>query len=175
MTDRVGLIVEGRRDREKIEGMLKKDIPIVVLEGDNLSRFNEKLIERHINNNVMLFIMTDPDEAGDNAARKIQDKFELDRIELDRNSCVKYSANARKKEYGLEHASEFSIMMALEKKSLDLSKKMKEMMKGKDLNALLDNEFVRELEMVGVRSVLINWLIDICFRNDIKEEDWWEA
>jgi ribonuclease M5 len=100
-----GFIVEGTNDEYRLRGAIGGKFPIVILHGNGLSKATEKKISELIENCDNLFIATDPDEAGNTIAKKIQGKFDLPRIELDPEQCYTYRNGLRKKKIGLEHAS----------------------------------------------------------------------
>jgi len=99
-----GFIVEGHNDERKLRSAMMGEFPVVVLGGDGLAKDSKITISEVMSICEHLFIMTDCDEAGDNVAKKIQDLFDLPRIELDKKQCVTYMNGFKKKKYGLEYA-----------------------------------------------------------------------
>ena len=77
----IGLIVEGINDIKKIRMVLKTNVRYVQLHGINFSFQKREEIQEAIQTCDDVFILTDPDKAGDKVAQQIQESFpELKRI-----------------------------------------------------------------------------------------------
>lgn len=107
-----GFIVEGTHDEWAIRSVLGNDFPIVILHGDGLSSHLQKLIAKANEDCEVLFIATDPDDAGNRIAEKIQALFNLPRIDLDAEECSAYRGK-KKRKIGLEHASDIYLKEVL--------------------------------------------------------------
>jgi len=102
----IGLIVEGMKDKERIENAITdEELQFVVLQGNGVSKHKLKLIEELISSSDIVYIATDPDEAGDIAAKKIKDKYPtMNRLMFDKEKCSCMMRFDRIK-YGVEFAS----------------------------------------------------------------------
>lgn len=101
----IGFIVEGKSDVKKIEMVLKnKSVYYVVLNGINFKEEQIKQIKKAVNVCQEVFILTDPDEAGNKVAKLISKTFpEINRIEVDPNQAKVLKKRGFK--YGVEYCS----------------------------------------------------------------------
>lgn len=98
-----GFIVEGFHDVDKLSLIFPNDYFVVT----NGTRINNKLknnIMKAFNECHVLYLITDPDEAGELLAKKLLNLFPtLQQIHLDKEKCKCYRNHKLK--IGLEHAS----------------------------------------------------------------------
>lgn len=72
----IGMIVEGKRDKEKIEMVWGGDpIHFIVLNGVNFKKKQREEIRRAFNSCEHVYVLTDPDADGEKVAQKIQRAF----------------------------------------------------------------------------------------------------
>lgn len=99
-----GFIVEGLHDKDIINRLVDRAW-VVVTEG---TRFNNRVfndIEEMIESVDKVYVLTDPDEAGDKIASTIMEKYTgLERIELNPEQCKCWRNNKLK--IGFEHTSD---------------------------------------------------------------------
>jgi ribonuclease M5 len=98
------LIVEGKNDVKKIKEVFNDGIEFIMLDGVNFSIAKSNEIQTLLENNKMVFIMTDPDKAGDSVATLIQRKFPT----IKRISVLPEKARILKSKgykYGVEYCS----------------------------------------------------------------------
>lgn len=109
----IGLIVEGKSDKSKICMVLKEDVHFVILNGINFRDEQIQQIEEALKICEKVFILTDPDEAGDRVARVILDRFpQLERIFVDPNKAKVLKKRGYK--YGVEYCSNRYLKSLLE-------------------------------------------------------------
>lgn len=100
----IGLIVEGKSDVKKIKMVLKEDVHFVVLNGINFREEQINQINNAIDTCDNVYVLTDPDEAGDKVARLIIKNFpELERLKVDPNEAKVLKKRGYK--YGVEYCS----------------------------------------------------------------------
>jgi ribonuclease M5 len=100
---KVGYIVEGFNDEQKLKS-INPEIRCAVTQGTRFTNRTRMDIQALINECDVVYILTDPDEAGDQLAQSIQQEFPLARIYLDPDKAVCYRFN--KKKIGVEHCDE---------------------------------------------------------------------
>lgn len=98
-----GFVVEGFHDEEKVLKVMPKAY-VVVTKG---TRFDNR-VRMDVNQAFLtcdkVFLVTDPDEAGDLLATTLLNEFpNLERVMLDKSECLSYRKNRVK--VGLEHCS----------------------------------------------------------------------
>jgi ribonuclease M5 len=99
-----GYIVEGKSDCEKVMNVVP-DAHFVILNGVSFRQKERRAIEEAITICQEVFILTDPDEAGDKIAKKIMDTYPgIKRIRID-PSRAKNSRESRCR-YGVEYCSD---------------------------------------------------------------------
>ncbi|PGK52099.1 hypothetical protein CN918_30370 [Priestia megaterium] len=77
----IALIVEGINDIKKISMVLKNNVRYIQLHGINFSFQKKEEIQEAIETCDHVYILTDPDKAGDKVALQIQESFpQLERI-----------------------------------------------------------------------------------------------
>lgn len=100
----IGLIVEGKSDVRKISMVLKDAVHFIVLNGINFREKQINDIKNVLNKCDRVYILTDPDEAGNKAATKISGVFpQLTRIDVDPNEAKVLKKRGYK--YGVEYCS----------------------------------------------------------------------
>ncbi|MGF7534878.1 toprim domain-containing protein [Bacillus mexicanus] len=101
----IGFIVEGKSDVEKLEMVLKERcVYYVVLNGINFKENQIKQIKKAVNICEKVYILTDPDDAGNKVAKLISKTFpEINRIEVDPNQAKVLKKRGYK--YGVEYCS----------------------------------------------------------------------
>jgi len=98
------LIVEGKNDIKKLKMVLHDNVHYIELNGINFSYEKRDEIEAAISTYEDVFIMTDPDEAGDKVAKRIQDVFpELQRIEVNPHEAKVLKKRGYR--YGVEYCN----------------------------------------------------------------------
>ena len=86
---KIGLIVEGHHDANHIRGVFGFKYEFVVTNGTRFTNRTRMDIEKMMRFVDKVYILTDPDEAGNIIAQMISDKYpELERINLDPEKCV---------------------------------------------------------------------------------------
>ena len=99
----LGFIVEGFNDEYKLRSCFP-DAYVVVTQGDRLDNAVRNKIKTALIECSMVILLTDPDEAGNNYAKKLSVEFPtLQRLELDPAKCK--CVRNRKLKIGVEHAS----------------------------------------------------------------------
>ncbi|NGY88555.1 toprim domain-containing protein [Bacillus megaterium] len=100
----IGLIVEGKSDVKKIKMVLKEEVYFVVLNGINFREEQINQINKAIDTCDSVFVLTDPDEAGNKVAELIKKNFpELERLKVDPNEAKVLKKRGYK--YGVEYCS----------------------------------------------------------------------
>ncbi|MED2737770.1 toprim domain-containing protein [Bacillus toyonensis] len=100
----LGFIVEGINDVKKLKMVLQKNTYFVVLNGINYKQEQINEIIFAINTCEKVFILTDPDEAGDKIAKAISTSFPtLERIVIDPDEAKVLKKRGYK--YGVEYCS----------------------------------------------------------------------
>lgn len=98
------LIVEGTSDVDKIRAALPDaNIEFVITEG---TKYNNRImndIASHMDKQNNIFILSDPDSAGDQLARMIQKNHRIPRILVDEDEASYYTKKGYK--YGIEYCS----------------------------------------------------------------------
>lgn len=98
------LIVEGLSDKHKILSVFpESDIEFIVTGGTKFNNRVKTKIEEHMSDKNHLFLLTDPDEAGDQIAKMIQKEYMIPRILVDPSEASYYTSKGNK--YGVEHCS----------------------------------------------------------------------
>ena len=100
----VCLIVEGKNDVKKIREVFSEGIDFILLDGVNFSNAKSNEIQLLLDDNRTIFILTDPDKAGDSVANLIQRKFPT----IERISVLPEEARilkAKGYKYGVEYCS----------------------------------------------------------------------
>lgn len=100
----IGFIVEGKSDVNKIKMVLDENIYFVVLNGIHFKE--EEINKIKLANQVCdkVYILTDPDEAGNKVAKLISNTFpHLERIMIDPNKSKVLKKRGYK--YGVEYCS----------------------------------------------------------------------
>lgn len=124
-----GFIVEGWHDEAIIRHVFPGIYPIVVLRGNGFSKSIQTAINTASHLCEKLYIATDPDTAGDMVAKKIQEVFDLPRINFDREKCLAYDERGKLRKVGVEHANPYYIEKTIKKammeeEAMDKTKKM---------------------------------------------------
>ncbi|MGN5651136.1 toprim domain-containing protein [Bacillus sp. Brlt_9] len=100
----LGFIVEGRNDVKKLKMVLKEKTYFVVLNGINYKQEQITDIEFALNTCEKVYILTDPDDAGDKIAKVISSSFpSLERIIIDPDEAKVLKKRGYK--YGVEYCS----------------------------------------------------------------------
>ncbi|WP_456363408.1 toprim domain-containing protein [Priestia aryabhattai] len=100
----IGFIVEGKSDVKKLKMVLKRNVHFVVLNGINFREEQINQISKAIDNCENVYVLTDPDEAGDKVANLITKVFpKLERLEVDPNEAKVLKKRGYK--YGVEYCS----------------------------------------------------------------------
>jgi ribonuclease M5 len=98
------LIVEGKNDVKKIREVFNDGIDFITLDGVNFSFEKSKEIQKYIADKVPIYILTDPDKAGDSVASLIQIKFpNIERIYVLPEKARVLKSKGYK--YGVEYCS----------------------------------------------------------------------
>jgi ribonuclease M5 len=105
-TSKVVLIVEGHKDAFQVAGALGDKVVCVVTDGTKVNNSLKSKIDTHISNGDDLYILSDPDEAGDHLAVMIQEHYDIPRIHADYEKS-KYCKDLRKRKFkaGIEYCS----------------------------------------------------------------------
>ena len=104
----LALIVEGKSDVQKLNMVLKPSVRYIILNGINFKAEQVLEIKEALASGHKVYIMTDPDEAGDRAAHNISGFFpNLDRIKIDPNQAKILKMNEKRGnyKYGVEFCS----------------------------------------------------------------------
>jgi 5S rRNA maturation endonuclease (ribonuclease M5) len=111
-----GFIVEGFHDEPPFRNTIGGAFPIVVLGGDSLQKEAKTAIQTLLDDGYTLFIATDPDEAGYNAAEKINSAFpEMFRLKFDADKCMRFSGkNYTERDIGVQHTTPEHIVEVIE-------------------------------------------------------------
>ena len=103
-----GFIVEGIKDEERIRGVLTElygEFLIGILKGTRFSKREISMTKLMLNSCEKVFVLSDPDEAGDWIANKLLTKFpELERINVDPDEANCFRWKGWK--YGVEYCSD---------------------------------------------------------------------
>lgn len=100
----VGFIVEGFHDENRIANVFGRRFPTVVTQGTRFTRRTRMDIDKILSEVDELYILTDPDEAGDIIANTIQSEYpQLKRIHVDASKCV-YVDRKYRQWTGVEYA-----------------------------------------------------------------------
>jgi len=100
----IGLIVEGKSDVKKVKMVLKEEVHFVVLNGINFREEQINQINKAIDTCNRVYVLTDPDEAGDKVAELITKNFpKLERLKVDPNEAKVLKKRGYK--YGVEYCS----------------------------------------------------------------------
>lgn len=102
------LIVEGKSDVEKLNMVLKPSIQYIILNGINFKEEQVQKIKEVLASGHKVYIMTDPDEAGNRVAQYICQFFpDLGRIDIDPNRAKILQRKWKHKnyKYGVEFCS----------------------------------------------------------------------
>lgn len=103
---RAVFIVEGTKDKDKIKLAFDNNpnIRYIITEGTKVNNRVKAEIENYQRDGDGVYILSDPDEAGDQLARMIQLFYpEVPRIEVDRNQCGYFTG--KKLKAGIEYSS----------------------------------------------------------------------
>jgi ribonuclease M5 len=99
----IGLIVEGTNDERRIKEVTD-EFHIVILNGTRFSNREKDLIENAMEICTSVYILSDPDSAGDWIADKLMSRYpQLSRIEVDPDKacCLKWKGY----KFGIEYMS----------------------------------------------------------------------
>lgn len=99
-------IVEGVNDADQIHKAFKNlsSVTTLVTEGTKLSGRIRNEIESFLKKGINIYILSDPDEAGEQLAEMIRLRYpEIIRIEVDKTKCAYYTGKRLKA--GIEYAS----------------------------------------------------------------------
>lgn len=101
----IGLIVEGVNDRQRIE-QVDTTVKCYILHGTPYGASTlRRIVERALAECDKVFVMTDPDEAGNRMAARIKELYpDLPRLEVDPMKCRVQRVRGNFK-YGVEHCS----------------------------------------------------------------------
>ena len=103
---KVAIIVEGLKDASQIHKAFEgnDDVVTLITEGTKMNRKIRQSIDFYINEQIPIYIMSDPDEAGDQLAHMIQSVFPMiPRLEVDDRQCAYFTG--KKFKAGIEYAS----------------------------------------------------------------------
>lgn len=107
----MGFVVEGFHDEAKLLTVYPEAYVVVT----NGTRFNRKVtsdVKQALSVCEKVFLLTDPDEAGDWLAKKLSDVFpSLERVALSKDKCLCYRGN--KVKVGVEHCSNDYLFLVL--------------------------------------------------------------
>ena len=110
MTVKVGYIVEGFNDERAILRIFPEAV-IAVTNGPRYTNRVKMDIQKTIDQCDVVFILTDPDDIGDNFAAYIQREFGLPRIEIDPKKAMCYRNHKWK--VGVEHCDPVYLQTVL--------------------------------------------------------------
>jgi ribonuclease M5 len=99
-------IVEGLKDREQIQKAFEgnEDVITLVTEGTKINNRIRLQIEYYLVRHVDVYILSDPDEAGEQLADMIQSWYPvIPRIEVDIEECGYFTG--KRKKAGIEYSS----------------------------------------------------------------------
>lgn len=99
---RLGFIVEGTND-ERIVKAVKPGCEVVTTRGTRFNNAIKQRIEEMQSKVDKVYILTDPDNAGDLMAVKLKEFYGFERVSLDPDKCKKYIGRGKWKT-GVEHA-----------------------------------------------------------------------
>lgn len=100
----IGFIVEGKSDVKKIQMAIKQNVHFVILNGINFRQQEREHISNALKLCDKVFVLTDPDEAGDQVANRILHVFsEIQRIYIDPEEARVLKKRGYK--YGVEYCS----------------------------------------------------------------------
>lgn len=99
-----GFVVEGFNDETKVLRVLP-DAHCVVTKGTRMDNRVKMNLEKALKECDQVFLLADPDEAGDKLAQMVSTFFpQLERVVLDRDQCLCY--RNRKLKVGVEHCDD---------------------------------------------------------------------
>lgn len=103
MTLRTVVIVEGWSDHDRVKGAVP-EVETIVTNGTRMNNRLREQISKHILSGDYVFILTDPDTAGDQLADMIQNEYPfIPRIRVDPDKAKCYTG--KKNKYGIEYCS----------------------------------------------------------------------
>lgn len=106
-----GFVVEGFHDEEKVKRVLPNAY-VVVTKGTRFDNRVKMDVEQMFTVCDVSFLLSDPDEAGEQLANKLLDVFpQLHRVMLEEKECICYRNKKRK--VGVEHCSDEYLMNVL--------------------------------------------------------------
>lgn len=100
-------IVEGHKDAYQVDGALGTKALVIVTEGTKVNNRIKNYINNFIEQGHPIYILSDPDEAGDHLANMINFWYpDIPRINADFEEC-KYCKDLKTKKFkaGIEYAS----------------------------------------------------------------------
>lgn len=100
------VIVEGLKDREQIQKAFDNDDDVICLitEGTKMNNRIQAEIEDYLRQGVGVYILSDPDEAGQHLAQMIQYWYpQIPRLEVDPKECAYFTG--KKFKAGIEYSS----------------------------------------------------------------------
>lgn len=100
------LIVEGLNDEKQIKSAFNNSENIITLitEGTKMNRYIQAEIENYQRKGIGVYILSDPDEAGNRLAEMIQEHYpDIPRLNVDLNECGYYTG--KKTKAGIEYSS----------------------------------------------------------------------
>lgn len=110
---KVGFIIEGTHDWDKLRYVLPLAFPVVIMRG----KYNKHIktqIQQAIKMCDVVFIFTDPDDFGNLSSERIKADFDLPRIEIQAEKC-KHKAAYNKMKIGVEHCENDYLVEVLNK------------------------------------------------------------
>ncbi|MEX3623736.1 toprim domain-containing protein [Viridibacillus arvi] len=110
MEVKVGYVVEGFNDERAVLAVFP-DSYIAVTKGTRYNRRVRMDIQKIIGECNVVFVLTDPDEPGNNLAEYISQEFGLLRIMIDPKEAICYRNG--KKKIGVEHCDPVYLKMVL--------------------------------------------------------------
>ena len=106
---KVVLMVEGNKDEDQINGAFRdfgymEQIKCLITEGTKVNNRIRAEIEDYQREGYNVYILSDPDEAGDNLARMIQRWYpDIPRLDVELDECAYYTG--KKFKAGIEYSS----------------------------------------------------------------------
>lgn len=106
---KIGLIVEGHHDVNHIRGIFGFKYEFVVTNGTRFTNRTRMDIDKMVRFVDKVYILTDPDEAGNIIAGMISNEYpDLERIHLDAEKC-KYLDRRHQQWCGVEYADPYHL------------------------------------------------------------------
>lgn len=109
----MGFVVEGFNDESKVKEVMPNAF-VVVTKGTRMNGRVKMDVEQALQECDKLFLLTDPDEAGDKLAEMVLGHYPfLERVHLDREQCLCYRNHKLK--VGVEHCENAYLKEVLKK------------------------------------------------------------